>query len=97
MIKIKVVVTLKPEILDVQGRAIRESLRFLNLKEVSDVRCGKYFEVLIDTDDERLARQEIETLCDKLLANPIIENYHYELVASSEVPGVASPQEKSET
>ncbi len=80
MIKIKVVVTLKPEILDVQGRAIKESLRFLDLKKISDVRCGKYFEVIVDSDDEQSAKDEIETLCNKLLANPIIEDYDYELV-----------------
>ena len=77
--KAKIKVTLKTGVLDPQGKAIENALGSLGFDGVSDVRQGKYLEVDLDTADEAEARTTVEAMCQKLLANTVIENYDIEL------------------
>lgn len=78
MYKVKVYVTLKESVLDPQGTAVKNSLNSLNYKEIADVRIGKYMELIVDKSD-RSIDEVVNEVCDKLLANPVIENYRYEV------------------
>ncbi len=78
MYKVKVYVTLRESVLDPQGKAVTHSLHALNYNEVSDVRIGKYMELTIEKS-ERDINTLIEEICHKLLANPVIEDYRYEV------------------
>ena len=68
-------VTLKPDVLDPQGKAIQRASASLGYDAVESVRQGKLFEVSLDAADESRARTQLAELCEKLLANPVIENY----------------------
>jgi phosphoribosylformylglycinamidine synthase len=72
-------VTLKPGVLDPQGKAIAGALDSLGFSGVEDVRQGKYLEVQLDARDEAQARQDVERMCEELLANTVIETYRFEL------------------
>lgn len=73
-----VYVTLKPEVLDPQGKAIERSLHRLGFKETQSVRVGKYIQIqMLETSPDR-AKSRLEEMCKKLLANPVIENARYE-------------------
>jgi len=74
-VKALVHVILKPDVLDPQGKAIRNACAALGYEAVSDVRQGKLFEIRLDADDKEQARKLVAELCDKLIANPVIENY----------------------
>jgi phosphoribosylformylglycinamidine synthase PurS subunit len=76
----KIHVTLKASVLDPQGTAVTKSLHALGYEEVQDVRIGKYLEVKIDTMDKKIAQERVTEMCEKLLANPVIETYEFELV-----------------
>jgi phosphoribosylformylglycinamidine synthase PurS subunit len=78
MYKVKVYVTLKESVLDPQGTAVKNSLNSLNYKEIADVRIGKYMELIVDKSDRNID-EVVNEVCDKLLANPVIENYRYEV------------------
>lgn len=78
MYKVKVFITLKESVLDPQGTAVKHSLYSLTYNEVSDVRIGKYIELTID-DTDRDLDQMVKEMCEKLLANTVIENYRYEV------------------
>ena len=69
-------VTLKPEVLDPQGKAIQKASAQLGYASVRAVRQGKVFELELDAADEAAARSLLEEICEKLLANPVIEDYH---------------------
>jgi phosphoribosylformylglycinamidine synthase len=75
----RVHVTLKPTVNDPQGLTIRDGLRALDFKEVEGVRAGKYLEVRLSAADVGKARERVDSMCDKLLANPIIESYRFEV------------------
>ncbi|MDP4552126.1 phosphoribosylformylglycinamidine synthase subunit PurS [Alkalihalobacillus macyae] len=77
MYKVKVYVTLKESVLDPQGSAVKNSLHSLSYNEVEDVRIGKYMELTVK-DTENLD-QRIKEICEKLLANTVIEDYTYEI------------------
>jgi len=80
--KAKVFVTLKPSVLDPQGKAIHHSIETLGYGNISDVRQGKYFEIALNGNaDEESARQEIEQMAKDVLANPVIEDYRVEIEA----------------
>lgn len=79
--KARVFITLKNGVLDPQGKAISGSLKDLGFNGVEEVRQGKLIEVDIEETDEIKARETIEKMCEKLLANTVIENYEFELVA----------------
>lgn len=77
-----VTVTLKPDVLDPQGEAIRKACAALGHPGVAGVRQGKLFEVELEARDEGAARALVEELADKLLANPVIEDYRVERIES---------------
>ena len=79
--KAKVYVTLKPSVLDPQGKAIHHSVELLGFEKVADVRQGKYFEISLDSGiTESEARDEAEQIAKNVLANPVIEDYRVEIV-----------------
>ena len=73
--KISVIVTLKKDVLDPQGKTIKKTLESMSFKNVNDVRQGKYFEIDIDEKNQKKAEEKIEEMCKKLLANLVIEDY----------------------
>ncbi len=75
MIKARVTVTLKNGVLDPQGKAIEHALGALGFGDVGSVRQGKVFDVELQGTDRAKAESEIKAMCDKLLANTVIENY----------------------
>ena len=82
MPQVKVIVTLKPSLLDAQGRVVRDALHSLGYSEVSDVRIGKYMELEVTIPEGAEAGAidvKVREMCDRLLANPVIENYAYEV------------------
>jgi phosphoribosylformylglycinamidine synthase len=79
--KARITVTLKNGVLDPQGRAIAHALHNLGFDGVDEVRQGKLIEIRLQARDETSAREELDAMCRKLLANPVIENYNIELVA----------------
>ena len=78
--KAKIHVTLKSGILDPQGRAIQQSLATLGFSSVSDVRVGKLLEIELEDMDKNQAESQLKAMCEKLLANTVIEDYRFELV-----------------
>ena len=78
--KARVTVTLKPGVLDPQGKAIEGALRSLSLEGVKAVRQGKIFDIEIDGEDHNGARAMLNDACERLLANTIVENYAIEIV-----------------
>jgi phosphoribosylformylglycinamidine synthase len=79
MLKASVYVTIKESVLDPQGNAVKGALHSLGFQEVANVRIGKYMELTLDTDDRGEAEQRIRAMCEKLLANTVIEDYRFEL------------------
>ena len=75
----KVYITLKPTVNDPQGITIKGALHNLGFNSVEDVRAGKYIEVRIRENDLSQAKTQVTEMCHKLLANPVIENYRFEL------------------
>ncbi len=75
----KVFIRLKPTVNDPQGQTIQGGLRQLGFDTVQGVRAGKYMEIRLNEDAETTAAQKVKEMCDKLLANPIIEDYRFEL------------------
>jgi phosphoribosylformylglycinamidine synthase len=78
--KARVHVTLKNGVLDPQGKAIAHALQGLGFDQVGEVRQGKLIELQIDETDKARAKAVVEAMCQKLLANTVIENYAIELV-----------------
>jgi phosphoribosylformylglycinamidine synthase subunit PurS len=77
--RVKIFVSLKNGVLDPQGKAVEQSLHTLGYKEVQDVRVGKFVEFDLQASSREAAEGRIREMCDKLLANPVIENFHYEI------------------
>ncbi len=77
--KAKIHVTLKQGILDPQGKAIEHALNSLGFKNAANVRVGKYMEVDVHETDRAKADAQVKQMCEKLLANTVIEEYRYEL------------------
>ncbi|MCY4529809.1 MAG: phosphoribosylformylglycinamidine synthase subunit PurS [Chloroflexi bacterium] len=78
----KVYVSLKPTVNDPQGLTIRGALDNLGYDTVESVRAGKYFQIEIESASERDAAESVEGMCKQLLANPVIEQYDFELTAT---------------
>lgn len=78
--KALVKVTLKPGVLDPQGHAISDALGSLGFSGVEDVRQGKWIEIALAESDATAAKAQVEAMCEKLLANTVIETYEIELV-----------------
>jgi phosphoribosylformylglycinamidine synthase len=79
-VRARVVVTLKPEVLDPQGRAIQRACQALGHASVTDVRQGKLFEIVLEGVDPTRARALLQELGEKLLANPVIEDFRVEQI-----------------
>lgn len=79
MIKAKIYITLKSGVLDPQGKAVRHSLEALGFSEVRDVRIGKYIELTLDGSDRTAQEKKVREMCEKLLANTVIESYRFDL------------------
>jgi len=77
----RIYVTLKPSVLDPTGTAVASGLHQLGYTEVEGVRIGKYIELTLTAEDEAHALEQLDKMCDQLLANPVIENYSFELKA----------------
>ena len=73
--KISVIVTLKKEVLDPQGKVVNQTLKNMGYSNIKDVRQGKYFEIEIEEKNSSASKKTTEEICKNLLANTIIENY----------------------
>ena len=73
--KISVVITLKKDVLDPQGKVIHQTLDGMGFEDINEVRQGKYFEIDTKETDNDKAKTKVEEMCKKLLANLVIENY----------------------
>ena len=73
--KISVIITLKKDVLDPQGKVIYQTLDGMGFDDILEVRQGKYFEINTKEDDKNKAEEKVEEMCKKLLANLVIENY----------------------
>lgn len=78
--RINVLVTLKNGVMDAQGRVVYNALQSLGFEDVRGVRFGKLIQVNIETDDSKKALEQVDEMCRKLLANPVIEDYSLEAI-----------------
>jgi phosphoribosylformylglycinamidine synthase PurS subunit len=78
--KARVTVYPRREILDPQGKAIRDALSRVGFPGVDDVRAGKSFEISLGSEDPEVARRQLRDMCEKLLANTVVEDYAVELL-----------------
>ncbi|MEA5510257.1 phosphoribosylformylglycinamidine synthase subunit PurS [Crocosphaera sp. UHCC 0190] len=83
----RIYVTLRPSVLDPAGVAVQSGLQQLGYEGVEKVRIGKYIELTMTAENESQAQQQLDEMCDRLLANPVIENYRFEITASQTVVG----------
>ena len=79
--KARVTVTLKTGVLDPQGKAIEGALGSLGFCDIASVRQGKVFDIELTAGDTQAAHEQLEAMCQKLLANTVIETYHIETIA----------------
>ena len=84
MYKAKINVTLKKSILDPQGKTVLHALETLGFEDAKELRVGKHFELKLDVPDKKKAEERIRAMCDKLLINPVIEDYTFDLEESSQ-------------
>jgi phosphoribosylformylglycinamidine synthase len=77
--KAKIYITLKPGLLDAQGKTVNGALDALGFKGIHEVRMGKYIEIELNHHTATSAKREVERMCRKLLANPVIETYRIEI------------------
>ena len=73
--KISVIITLKKDVLDPQGKVIHQALDGMGFNNINEIRQGKYFEIDTKENDYRKAKEKVEDMCKKLLANLVIEDY----------------------
>lgn len=86
----QIYVTLRPSVLDPAGTAVQSGLSHLGYDNVEQVRIGKYVELTLNADSQDSAHQQLNQICDQLLANPVIENYRFDLQRSSTPLNVGS-------
>ena len=79
MYKATINVTLRKSVLDPQGQTVLHSLEGLGFKEAKNLRVGKFFELTLDTPDRKKAEARVREMCDKLLTNPVIEEYSFQI------------------
>ncbi|MEM6591062.1 MAG: phosphoribosylformylglycinamidine synthase subunit PurS [Cyanobacteria bacterium P01_C01_bin.73] len=77
----QIYITLRPSVLDPAGTAVKNNIQHLGYNNVERLRIGKYVEVTLSAESEAAAQQQLDRLCDQLLANPVIENYRFDLEA----------------
>lgn len=85
MIKAEIKVVLKPAVLDPQGETVKGSLKTLGYDDVEEVRIGKFIELFLRTDNLSEAEGRVTEMCSRLLANPVLETYDFNLVPITEV------------
>ena len=73
--KLSIIVTLKKEVLDPQGKVIKQTLNYMGFRGINNIRQGKYFEIDIEEDDFVKAKIKAKEICQKLLTNAVIEDY----------------------
>jgi phosphoribosylformylglycinamidine synthase len=73
--KVSVIITLKKDVLDPQGKVIQQTLDGMGFEDINEVRQGKYFEIDTNEKDKKKAEAKVEEMCQKLLTNLVIENY----------------------
>ena len=73
--KVSAIITLKKDVLDPQGKVIHQTLDGIGFNNINEVRQGKYFEIAVKENDPIKAKELVENMCKKLLANLVIENY----------------------
>ena len=73
--KISIIITLKKDVLDPQGKVIHQTLGGMGFNDINEVRQGKYFEIDTNESDPQKAKNNVEEMCKKLLSNLVIENY----------------------
>jgi len=83
-------VTLRSSVLDPAGTAVQSGLSHMGYDNVEQVRIGKYIELTLSAVDENTAREQLDRMCDQLLANPVIENYRFNLVEVSVEMGASA-------
>ncbi len=86
----RIYVTLRPSVLDPAGVAVESGIKQLGYEDVEQVRIGKYIELMLCAANEEKAREKLDRICDQLLANPVIENYRFELVEVAVLMGASS-------
>jgi phosphoribosylformylglycinamidine synthase len=79
MLTAKIYVTLKPGVLDAQGDTVRSALEALGFQGLADVRIGKFMVLTLNSPTKEQATAQVEEMCRRLLANPVIEDYRFEL------------------
>ncbi len=79
MAKAKIYVTFKDGVLEPQGKTVNAALLKMGYKNIKDVRIGKFIEMEIENGDKEKIKKEIDEICDRLLANPNIEKYDFEI------------------
>ncbi len=79
----KIIVTLRPGVFDPQGVTIKSALHTLGYGETLEVKTGKFFEVILETESLEKAKERLQEMCDQLLANPVIEQYLLEVEEQS--------------
>ena len=79
MYRARIYITLKPTVLDAQGAVVEKALHSLGYATVGDMRIGKYIEARLDGGNREEAENQVREMCERLLANPVIENFRFEL------------------
>lgn len=77
--KVKVYITLKKGVLDPQGKTVEDALHSMGFKEAHSLRIGKYMEMELNGSSREDAEERVGEMCNKLLANPVIEDYRFEI------------------
>ena len=85
----QIYVTLRPSVLDPAGTAVCSGLHHMGFDTVDQVRIGKYIEVTLAAEDEDSASQQLDQMCNQLLTNPVIENYRFDLKATTAMSALA--------
>ncbi len=80
--KARIYITLKSGVLDPQGKAVQHALASLGFGEVTDVRVGKYIELAVNGSDRVTEERKVKEMCEKLLANTVIESYRFDIESS---------------
>ena len=95
MPSVKVYIKLKPKVLDAQGQVIRNALHSLGYANLEQVRAGKYFELEV-AESGRPIEDEVREMCEKLLANPVMEDFTFEVVGEGPHTLPETPVEEAE-
>ena len=78
--KVAVTITLKKDVLDPQGKVVLHTLQNMGMKTLINIRQGKYFEIEIEETNQEIVKKDVDSMCKKLLANLIIEDYKIDII-----------------